>query len=53
MDFDATEPSGEANDLLTLAWGADEATVGPLRGKLAVEVSRQKVAVDIMIDRLA
>jgi transglutaminase-like putative cysteine protease len=53
MDFDATEPSGEANDLLTLAWGSDEATVGPLRGKLAVEVSRQKVAVDIVIDRLA
>jgi transglutaminase-like putative cysteine protease len=52
VDFDATEPGGDAADLLTLGWGADEAEVSPLRGKLAVEVSRQKVAVDITIDRL-
>lgn len=51
VDFDATEPTGDASDLLTLGWGMDEAEVGPVRGKLAVE-ARQGIGVDITIDRV-
>jgi transglutaminase-like putative cysteine protease len=52
VDFDATEPTADASALLTLARGADELEVGPLRGKLAIDVSRQRVGVDIEIDRV-
>jgi len=52
VDFDPTLASGVADDLLTVAWGAEQSDVAPLRGRLGTEVSGQRVAVDIVIDRV-
>ncbi len=52
VDVDPTRAGGGADDLLTVAWGAEQSDVAPLRGRLGTEVSGQRVEVDIAIDRI-
>ncbi len=52
VDVDPTRAGGSADDLLTVAWGAEQSDVAPLRGRLGTEVSGQRVEVEIAIDRI-